>query len=130
MSPTKIGGTAGGAAAGRWAFATSPGPVRREATVIVDETSQLVDARPTMKVVSWVNPTAEKELVVAEDGSIPAEQLARLGLRPGAHLRVVEPAASSREPAELEGLLPDLPDLDWGDFERGSELAQGDLSGA
>lgn len=83
-----------------------------------------------MKVVGSVNPTAEKELVVAEDGSIPAEQLARLGLRPGAYLRVVEAGASSREPAELEGSLPDLPDLDWEDFERGSELAQGDLSGA
>lgn len=80
--------------------------------------------------VSAVEPTAEKELVVAEDGSIPAEQLARLGLRPGAHLRVVEAATSSRESTQLEGSLPDLPDLDWEDFERGSELAQRDLSGA
>ncbi len=29
------------------------------------------------------------ELVVADDGSIPADQVARLGLRPGSHLRVV-----------------------------------------
>lgn len=29
-----------------------------------------------------MEPKAEKELVVADDGSIPAEQLARLGLRP------------------------------------------------
>lgn len=78
--------------------------------------------------VSAVEPNAEKELVVADDGSIPAEQLARLGLRPGAHLRVVEAVAG--EPGELEGSLPDLPDLDWEDFERGSELAQRDLSGA
>jgi hypothetical protein len=77
--------------------------------------------------VSAVEPSAEKELVVADYGSIPAEQLARLGLRPGAHLRVAEAAAG--EPGELEGLLPDLPDLDWEDFERGSELAQRDLSG-
>jgi hypothetical protein len=33
------------------------------------------------------------ELVVGTDGSIPAEQLVRLGVAPGAHLRVVaEPA--------------------------------------
>jgi hypothetical protein len=39
----------------------------------------------------------DHELVVAADGSIPAEQIARLGLGPGAHLRVVAetPAASS-----------------------------------
>lgn len=78
---------------------------------------------------SAVEPSAEKELVVAEDGSIPADQLARLGLRPGAHLRVVEATASS-ESGELEGSLPDLPDLDWADFERGSELARRDLTGA
>lgn len=81
-----------------------------------------------MVFVSAVEPNTEKELVVADDGSIPAEHLARLGLRPGAHLRVVE--AVAREPGELEGSLPDLPDLDWEDFERGSELAQRDLSGA
>lgn len=79
---------------------------------------------------SAVDPTVEKELVVAEDGSIPAEQLARLGLRPGAHLRVVESAGSSRGSVEIEGSLPDLPDLDWEDFELGSQLAQRDLSGA
>lgn len=78
---------------------------------------------------SALEPSAEKELVVAEDGSIPADQLARLGLRPGAHLRVVE-APVSTESDELEGSLPDLPDLDWEDFERGSELARHDLAGA
>ncbi len=35
------------------------------------------------------------ELVVAGDGSIPAEQLARLGLRPGSHLRIVAGVAHS-----------------------------------
>jgi hypothetical protein len=77
-----------------------------------------------------MEPKPEKELVVAEDGSIPAEQLAPLGLQPGAHLRVVETTPPSDHPAELEGSLPDLPDLDWEDFERGSELARRDLAGA
>ncbi|MGD9530308.1 MAG: hypothetical protein AB7I38_19760 [Dehalococcoidia bacterium] len=36
-------------------------------------------------------------VVVAEDGSVPASELARLGLRPGTHLRLVpEPRRSSR----------------------------------
>ncbi|MGH9139438.1 MAG: hypothetical protein ACRD0G_20705 [Acidimicrobiales bacterium] len=77
---------------------------------------------------SAVEPNAEKELVVADDGSIPAEQLARLGLRPGAHLRVVEAVAGER--GEGRGVNLQAPDLDWEDFERGSELAQRDLGGA
>jgi hypothetical protein len=50
----------------------------------------------------------EYELVVAEDGSIPAEQVARLGLGPGAHLRVVpEPrgALSSPRRKTARGIL-------------------------
>jgi hypothetical protein len=36
-------------------------------------------------------------VVVAEDGSLPASELARLGLRPGTHLRLVpEPRKSAR----------------------------------
>lgn len=81
-----------------------------------------------MGCVSAVDPTAEKELVVAEDGSIPAEQLASLGLRPGAHLRVVETDQPSVATSGLAGSLPDLPDLDWADFERGSELARQDVT--
>jgi hypothetical protein len=66
----------------------------------------------------------EHELVVAADGTIPAEQLARIGAAPGAHLRVVQatPAGS------IAGSLPDFPDLTWEDFERGSELASRDLT--
>ena len=67
------------------------------------------------------------ELVVAADGSIPAEQLARLGLRPGTHLRVLA-ERSVQPPGTLGGSLPDLPELSWEDFERGSELARHDLS--
>ncbi len=69
------------------------------------------------------------ELVVAADGSIPADQLARLGVMPGARLRVVQTAPAG--PAEsMAGSLPDFPDLTWEDFERASELAQRDLSSA
>ena len=77
-----------------------------------------------------MDPKPEKELVVADDGSIPAEQLARLGLRPGAHLRVVETTDEEHDPVQLEGSLPDFPELTWEDFERGSELARRDLAGA
>lgn len=63
---------------------------------------------------------------MAEDGSIPADQVERLGLRPGAHLRVID--SSQRAKAHsVAGTLPDFPDLDWGDFERGSALARSDL---
>lgn len=79
---------------------------------------------------SAVDPAGEKELVVAEDGSIPAEQLARLGLQPGAHLRVVEATSMPTGIDDLEGCLSDLPELEWEDFERGSELARRDLRGA
>lgn len=66
---------------------------------------------------------ASVELVVAEDGSIPASQLATLGVGPGTHLRVVpEPAVGG-----LEGSLSDFPGLSWEDFERASAVARSDL---
>ena len=75
------------------------------------------------------NEHTDHELVVAPDGSIPADQLKRLGVGPGAHLRVVQtPARSSG--SSLAGSLPDFPDLTWEDFERASQLAQDDLSSA
>jgi len=75
------------------------------------------------------NEHTDHELVVADDGSIPAEQLARLGVAPGAHLRVVQAAAA--EPADsFAGSLPDFPDLSWEDFQRGSELARSELPSA
>jgi hypothetical protein len=67
------------------------------------------------------------ELVVADDGSIPAEQLRRLGLQPGDHLRVVE-AAQEPPSGSLEGSLPDFPELNWEDFERASEVARQDAA--
>lgn len=69
------------------------------------------------------------ELIVAADGSIPADQLARLGVAPGAHLRVVENAPPGSAHT-LAGSLSDFPDLTWEDFERASEVAQQDLSAA
>lgn len=73
------------------------------------------------------NAAEGNELVVAPDGSIPAEQLNRLGLRPGAHLRIVV-AEPVEEGATVAGSLPNLPDLSWEDFERASEIARGDLN--
>lgn len=72
---------------------------------------------------SALEPTGEMELVVAEDGSIPADQLASLGLRPGTRLRVVRDGLAAA-PSGLAGSLPDLPDLDLGDFKRANGLAQ------
>jgi hypothetical protein len=63
------------------------------------------------------------DLVVAGDGSIPAEQLERLGLRPGTRLWVV-----ATGPQTLEGTLPDFPDLAWEDFERASAAARADAA--
>lgn len=65
-------------------------------------------------------------LVVAADGSIPADQLARLGLRPGARLRVVAVSEPGAAPMSLAGSLPDLPDIGWDAFERASALARRD----
>ena len=72
------------------------------------------------------NP-GDHELVVADDGSIPAEQLRSLGLRPGAHLRVVD-AAQRRPSDSFAGPLPDFPDLGWEDFERASDVARADAA--
>jgi hypothetical protein len=90
----------------------------------------LVADSPAGRKLTVVNSAGEQgshELVVAEDGSIPADQLARLGLRPGTHLRVVKTGPVEPGTA-LAGSLPDFPELDWEDFERGSELARRDLT--
>lgn len=73
------------------------------------------------------NEHTDHELVVAADGSIPADQLKRLGVRPGTHLRVVETPAA-RQGGSFAGSLPDFPELTWGDFERASELAREDVA--
>ena len=72
------------------------------------------------------NGPHELDLVVAEDGSIPAEQVAALGVPPGTHLRVV-PTPANRMDASIAGRLTSWPDVSWEDFERASELARADL---
>jgi hypothetical protein len=67
------------------------------------------------------------ELVVAEDGSIPAEQITRLVMRPGTHLRVVAEHPPGEE-GSIAGRLVTWPDLSWEDFEQASQLAQADLN--
>jgi len=83
----------------------------------------------TLGVMSAASEQTGHELVVAADGSIPADQLARLGVAPGAHLRVV-PAAPAGSAPTLAGALSAFPDLTWEDFARASELAQHDLFSA
>jgi hypothetical protein len=82
--------------------------------------------RTTLDVVSTASSHIGHELVVAADGSIPADQLARLGVPPGAHLRVVQ-ADPAEQVSTLAGSLSDFPDLTWEDFERASTLARRDL---
>lgn len=69
----------------------------------------------------------EHELIVAEDGSIPADQLARLGVQPGAHLRVLADLPSAAH-GSIAGRLSSWPELTWKDFERASDLAGSDLN--
>ncbi|MHB1533479.1 MAG: hypothetical protein ACYC1D_02520 [Acidimicrobiales bacterium] len=78
---------------------------------------------------STAGPSQSRELIVADDGSIPADQVRKLGLGPGTHLRVVE-AAPAPAGESLGASLPGFPDLSWEDFERGSALAREDAAGA
>jgi hypothetical protein len=72
---------------------------------------------------------ADFEVVVGADGGIAAEDLARHGVRPGAHLRVV-PEAEREAIRPAYGLLRGSADqLSWEDFEAGSRLATEDAEG-
>jgi hypothetical protein len=75
------------------------------------------------------NENIDYELIVAPDGSIPSDQLKRLGVGPGTHLRVVE-ITVTRLGGSFAGSLPDFPDLTWEDFERASQLAREDVGSA
>jgi hypothetical protein len=61
---------------------------------------------------SMASGAAEHEFVVADDGSIPAEQIACIGVRPGTHLRV-----ATEHPNESAGSiarrLKNWPDVRW-----------------
>jgi hypothetical protein len=78
---------------------------------------------------SAANEHTDHELVVAPDGSIPADQLKRLGVGPGTHLRVVE-TPTTRTGGSIAGSLPHLADVTWEDFERASQLAREDVGSA
>jgi hypothetical protein len=80
-----------------------------------------------MVIVAAADQTAAADLVVADDGSIPAEQLTRLGIGPGTRLLVVPTPDRSGGPG-LAGSMPEFPEVDWDDFERASELARHDAS--
>lgn len=88
--------------------------------------------RPALLLGAVVEPGADPavvEAVVDDEGNavIPAEQLPER-LPAGTHLRVhLEPVVASRR--SVEGLLPDLPELSWEDFEAASRLAVRDAEG-
>lgn len=67
------------------------------------------------------------EVVVGADGGIAPEELARHGVRPGAHLRIV--GAIERPPirAAYGALRGRLPEVSWDDFEAASRLAIEDV---
>ena len=66
------------------------------------------------------------DVVVAGGGSIPAEQLAALGVHPGSHLRVI-PAEQAVATPVFRGSLKGFPEPSWEDFELASEVARSDL---
>ena len=66
------------------------------------------------------------DVVVASDGSIPAEQMVALGVRPGSHLRVV-PAEQAAGAPGFRGSLKGFPEPSWEDFEHASEAARTDF---
>lgn len=74
----------------------------------------------------------EFELVVGPDGAIPATELARHGVRPGAHLRVARSSSEKRPPfRSAAGILAGvLPELTMADFNEASERAVADAEGA
>jgi hypothetical protein len=67
------------------------------------------------------------EVVVGADGGIAPEELARHGVRPGAHLRIV--AQTERPPIRpaYGALRGQLPEVSWEDFEAASRLAVEDV---
>ncbi len=75
------------------------------------------------------------EVVVAEDGSIPAETLAKYGFRPGSHLRLVsEPTSEQpRKRKSIMGILEGKIDVEafeegmaWGKQDRINQVMRED----
>lgn len=74
-------------------------------------------------------PPSSLEVAVAEDGSIqvPASEVARLGLGPGARLSLVpQPAPRVSRHSSWGVLAGELPDIAWEDFETASRMATAD----
>jgi len=65
-------------------------------------------------------------MIVAADGSIPATELAKLGVRPGQHLRIVVDASLPKALA-LRGSLAEYPEPSWEDFEYAGTRAREDF---
>lgn len=66
------------------------------------------------------------EVAVGEDGSItvPADEVARSGLKPGARLKLVaEPSSALRRRSSWGILAGKVPELSWEDFEHASRAA-------
>ena len=67
------------------------------------------------------------EIVVGADGGIAPRDLARFGVRPGEHLRVVYEATKRPPFRSAAGILVgSVPALSWEDFEAGSQQAVAD----
>lgn len=74
-------------------------------------------------------PPSSLEVAVAEDGSIqaPASEVARLGLGPGARLRLVPQRGPRASGQSSWGVLAGkLPDISWEDFGAASRMATAD----
>ncbi|MGQ0777216.1 MAG: hypothetical protein ACT4NY_22835 [Pseudonocardiales bacterium] len=70
------------------------------------------------------NDSEGSHVVVADDGSLPASELARLGLRPGAHLRIVPEQRSGQRKSMLGALAGTLPPEAVDDLIRGLDEAK------
>lgn len=64
--------------------------------------------------------------VIHPAGSISAEQRALLGHLPGAKLQVASQLRAGV--TRFGGSMPELPEVSWEDFERGSALARTELN--
>jgi len=67
------------------------------------------------------------EVVVGDEGSIPAGQLAALGVRPRSHLRVIIAEPPAAAPPSCPCSLQGFPDPSWQDFAHASQLARSDF---
>jgi hypothetical protein len=67
------------------------------------------------------------EVVVGADGGIAPEELARHGVRPGAHLRIVATIDRPQIRPIYGALRGQVRELSWEDFEAASRLAVEDV---